>query len=149
MVSQLKTLGYETFALSAVSQHCWSIGRAYQMLGFDRTVYEHNFTHPRADEIFYRISDKTIFERIVDEVKQKRKKPLFIWATTLQNHGGYARKFEDGIKLESPRDKEAEHYLNMLHRSDTEFKKLLQPLRNSLCHFAVPDTARRRSWKFC
>ena len=138
LVRQLKRLGYTTSALAVSDMESWNKGIAYQMLGFDSMTYKHNFTHLATENIRRQVSDKSLFKKVIEEYEKRDKRvPYFVWATTMQNHGGYDWVFDDGVRLEDPKDPEAETYLNLIHRSDSELKRLVEYLKTQRRHIVL------------
>ena len=138
LVRQLKRLGYTTAALAVSDMESWNKGIAYQMLGFDSTTYKHNFNHLTNEYIRWQISDKSLFKKVIEKYEKRDKRvPFFVWATTMQNHGGYDWVFDDGVRLEDPKDPEAETYLNLIHRSDSELKRLVEYLKTQRRHIVL------------
>ncbi|MBE7006055.1 MAG: LTA synthase family protein [Ruminococcaceae bacterium] len=85
----LKSLGYDTYAMHAMSPANYSRGVAYPALGFNHVFLGDN----RACDINYygnrQVLDKDEYKGIISLLEEKTEHPRFFYLLTYQNHGGY------------------------------------------------------------
>lgn len=86
LASIFSSNGYDSMAIH--SYHKWFFNRdnVYTLLGFNKFISAEDFVNPQSKGFY--ISDQEISNMIISEHK-KAKKPLFIFAITMQNHGPY------------------------------------------------------------
>lgn len=127
LASTLKQYGYKTVSLAACHMNIWNIKNVYQYLDFDTRYFKNNISLPFEETINLQPSDRSIFKKIV-QLYEKRDKGhgLFIWTTTMQNHGPYNTDLDEGVRLNEYDDISAERYLNVIHRSDAAIGELIE-----------------------
>ena len=127
MVTLLRSYGYKTVALAGCSRDLWNIGDAYGFLEFETRYFEHNISLPDRPRVNGRASDEAMFQK-VREVYETRDKSrgLFVWTTTMQNHGPYTVDTHAGVRLRDVADVAAERYLNSVRKSDEAFGSLVE-----------------------
>ena len=86
LAREFKNNGYDTVAIHPGKPENWNRKNALLNLGFDRFIDKNDFIDP--EYIGYFISDKSCYDKIIEEFKNKEKEK-FIFAVTIQNHGGY------------------------------------------------------------
>lgn len=94
-VSLLERQGYSTIAFHPYIASNYNREDAYEKLGFDRCLFEEEFDS--ADTVRNYVSDQALFERMIYEYDKHQTisdQPVFMFAVTMQNHGGY---WEDTI----------------------------------------------------
>ncbi|HTD04662.1 LTA synthase family protein [Undibacterium sp.] len=84
----LKTLGYETMGIHTFEGSFWKRKQVYPLLGIDRFIDSSQFAEAPLRGPFIR--DSAMADRILKELDSGSKKPKFIFAATMENHGGYA-----------------------------------------------------------
>lgn len=90
-VSSLKSQGYRTLALHPYIATNYNRNVAYDCMGFDQCIFEEDFSEEDERARNY-ISDRALFERMEREyeaLKEDDDAPVFMFAVTMQNHGGY------------------------------------------------------------
>lgn len=88
-LSYLKSLGYETFAMHAMSAANYSRAVAYPAMGFEHVFLGDN----RVCEINHygnrQVLDEDEYNGLISLLEQKAERPRFFYLLTYQNHGGY------------------------------------------------------------
>ena len=137
LAREFKNNGYDTVAIHPGKPENWNRKNALLNLGFDRFIDKNDFIDP--EYIGYFISDKSCYDKIIEEFKNKEKEK-FIFAVTIQNHGGYnSSRFNNdemvqlGSELNTYTD--AREYLTLIQKADqawkiffTYFKKIGEPV---------------------
>lgn len=137
LAREFKNNGYDTVAIHPGKPENWNRKNALLNLGFDRFIDKNDFIDP--EYIGYFISDKSCYDKIIEEFKNKEKEK-FIFAVTIQNHGGYnSSRFNNdemvqlGSELNTYTD--ARGYLTLIQKADqaleslfTYFEKIDEPV---------------------
>ena len=137
LAREFKNNGYDTVAIHPGKPENWNRKNALLNLGFDRFIDKNDFIDP--EYIGYFISDKSCYDKIIEEFKNKEKEK-FIFAVTIQNHGGYnSSRFNNdemvqlGSELNTYTD--ARQYLTLIQKADqaleslfTYFEKIDEPV---------------------
>lgn len=137
LAREFKNNGYDTVAIHPEKPENWNRKNALLNLGFDRFIDKNDFIDP--EYIGYFISDKSCYDKIIEEFKNKEKEK-FIFAVTIQNHGGYnSSRFNNdemvqlGSELNTYTD--AREYLTLIQKADqaleslfTYFEKIDEPV---------------------
>lgn len=137
LAREFKNNGYDTVAILPGKPENWNRKNALLNLGFDRFIDKNDFIDPKY--IGYFISDKSCYDKIIEEFKNKEKEK-FIFAVTIQNHGGYnSSRFNNdemvqlGSELNTYTD--AREYLTLIQKADqaleslfTYFEKIDEPV---------------------
>ena len=133
MVSHLNSLGYDTIALTPCRSGLWKIGNAYERLGFDKCYFKDNVGFTAPQYVDGNVADITVYERVFKEFdKKKADESQFIWVTTMQNHAPYKELLTDPVTLNSPKDDQAQSYLNSIYEADRAVGELIR-------HFEAVD----------
>jgi len=126
LVEYLTKLGYDTYVLSATSRDMWNIGVVYDMLKFNHTFYEREY-YDTKDTYHRNPTDKALFKGLIEKFKQRTKgKPVFMFMTTMQNHGGFPAL--PNLPVTTKKYNNAGHidtYLSGLKMTDDSVKMLL------------------------
>lgn len=137
LAREFKNNGYDTVAIHPGKPENWNRKNALLNLGFDRFIDKNDFIDP--EYVGYFISDKSCYDKIIEEFKNKEKEK-FIFAVTIQNHGGYnSSRFNNdemvqlGSELNTYTD--AREYLTLIQKADqaleslfTYFEKIDEPV---------------------
>lgn len=126
MASHLKSLGYETIATHPFHKQGWSRETVWPLLGFEKTTFLEDY--PQANKIRDYVSDQEMFEYIIDKFEHK-KKPMFLYGVTMQNHSGYIpddsnKEIQVSLKQYSEYP-DAELYTGLIRESDKALRHLL------------------------
>ncbi|KIR02238.1 hypothetical protein P261_01052 [Lachnospiraceae bacterium TWA4] len=132
-VTSLKNQGYETIAMHPYNSTGWNRNKVYPYLGFDESYFRLDF--PNAKILRKYVSDESICDKIIDTYENKSNNPLFCFAVTMQNHGGYSEIFDNfpiSVTLNDIKNRPAtENYLSLVKESDRAFKELVDYFRNA------------------
>ena len=133
MVSELKSLGYDCVAMHPYLSSGWNRTNVYPLLGFDEMLFLDDF--PQKDLVRNFVSDREMYEKIIEVYEREKNNQDFIFGVTMQNHGGYdytGENYEKTVTLEGySRDyPDAEQYLSLLHESDSALEFLIDYFSN-------------------
>ena len=130
LAREFKNNGYDTVAIHPGKPENWNRKNALLNLGFDRFIDKNDFIDP--EYIGYFISDKSCYDKIIEEFKNKEKEK-FIFAVTIQNHGGYnSSRFNNdemvqlGSELNTYTD--AREYLTLIQKADQALERIDEPV---------------------
>lgn len=136
LVSYLNEQNYHTMAVTPCRPGLWNLENVYKYLQFDQTEYKcHEHIVP-VKEINNNISDETVFQCIKYAVDNNIHKndSLFIWTTTMQNHGDYTpdnrKTTPHNIEIQGIDNDEASIYLDSIYLSDKAFGELVDYFRD-------------------
>lgn len=127
--SILKELGYQTIAMHPYPGAGWDRDEVYDCFGFEKTLFINDFKHREYIRAY--ISDRSVYQEMIDAYEQKSdKQPLFCFAVTMQNHGGYGVQYENftpTIKVlnEGHNFTLTETFLSLIKESDKALKELI------------------------
>lgn len=131
IVQELKNLGYTSIAMHQYHANSWMREKIWPLLGFDECMFLDDF--PQKEHLRSWGTDQEMFETIVSEYedhKEKSDTPLFMFAVTIQNHGGYTYSepdFTPSVHLQgySKNYPDVEQYLSCIHETDEAIQWLL------------------------
>ncbi len=129
VVSYLKSRhGYRCITMHPYLSNGWSRPNVYRHLGFDESFYVEDF--PQKDYIRKYISDREMFEKIIDTYENRQEEQLFIFGVSMQNHGGYSYSgdnFNQTISLVGYEKNypEVEQYLSLIYETDKAVEHLI------------------------
>ncbi len=121
----LKTLGYETYGMHPYYEEGWDRNRVYPRLGFEHLMFLPDFWQPLYIRNY--VSDKTCVDKII-ETYENRNASAFIFAVTMQNHGGYTNAYENftpHITVEGKESYSLSAYLSLIQKTDEAFGNLI------------------------
>ncbi len=129
MASSLKSQDYETIAMHPNKGTAWNRSRVYPWMQFD-TFYDISNWQWERGTIHGYTSDASVYSAIKDLTAQKENsEKQFIFAVTIQNHGGYESSslgYESDVQLLYDEDYPlAETYLSLMRESDMALEKLI------------------------
>ncbi len=122
----LRRLGYETVAMHPENPRNWSRVKVWEQLGFSERLFAEDF--PREQLVREFVSDREVYQQVTECLVQNGDAPSFVFALTMQNHGGYTDpNYAATVKLEglSGSYPEAEQYLSLVLESDRALEALL------------------------
>ncbi len=129
LVSYLKDLGYTAQAVHPYNASGWERNRVYPLLGFDQFFSQKNFT-TRDSVIRGYLSDEACFDKIRSLYERKKKgTPLFVFAVTMQNHGGYTESYDNftpDVTVENNTSSVLSRYLSLIKRTDSALQELVE-----------------------
>ena len=83
-----------SIALHAYNDKMFNRRNVYQTFGFDKVLFEDDFTYTEHLYESEYISDDSVYKEILKQLRT-HDEPLMIHAITMQNHAGYAPKYKD------------------------------------------------------
>ncbi len=139
-----ESLGYHTLALHPYGASGWNRNIVYPFFDFDEAYFLEDMRSRNCylnDDISYLrdyVSDEALVDMITGRYERHEDKaPLFTFAVTMQNHGGYFdahSNFHEEIELydveESYRKEYMDRYLSLMKKSDEAFEKLVRFFEN-------------------
>lgn len=132
----MKALGYKTIAMHPYTRSGWGRPTAYPHMGFDQYLSLETMPFGKEDMVRSYVSDQAFYEymvKVIDPIQE----PVFLFAVTMQNHGGYTWEdqvyntgqlpVEDQVDILSPQGHfpQAQQYLNLLYTSDRAYEWLI------------------------
>lgn len=121
--------GYKSIAMHPFYSSGWNRPNVYSHFGFDETMFLEDF--PQTNILREYVSDKEMFEKMIDVFENNKENPLFMFGVTMQNHGGYeyvGDNFKNTINIDeslSEREK-AEQYLTCINETDSAVEMLVE-----------------------
>ncbi|MBR5517589.1 MAG: LTA synthase family protein [Clostridia bacterium] len=85
--------GYTTRAIHTYDKGFYNRDDGYEYLAFEKFLGDEDLENPEYKGIY--ISEMEVTRLIIDEYENKGDKPLFLYAVTMQNHGGYMEERYD------------------------------------------------------
>lgn len=134
---QLSSLGYRTIAMHAYASTGWKRNTVYPLLGFDESYFtDTDDFFAGASKARAYIKDESLYERLIDLYESHDSDdPLFIFAVTMQNHGGYAgiyNNFVPEVSVDGFEDNEyLSNYFSLVRESDRAFGELIEYFENT------------------
>ncbi len=133
IASNLRSLGYKTVGLHPYYGSGWNRSRAYPLLGFDQFITIDDFAEDTGKIREY-VSDEACYEKII-EVFDQTQEPLFLFAVTMQNHGGYETAWDDmpdDVSFAKENEcEQTDRYLELAKLTDEATRKLIEYIDNS------------------
>ena len=130
MVSYLKKqYGYHCVAMHPYLSSGWNRPAVYDYLGFDEIYFLEDF--PQLDLVRGYVSDREMFESIIEVFQTRRDEPIFLFGVTMQNHGGYADRedgFENTVTVTGAGAgyPDVQQYLSLLRETDQAMEDLIE-----------------------
>lgn len=146
VVDIMNKSGYYTVGMHPEPSSNWNRTEIYEWFGFQETYFLESNTEgtvktfasdlPLSDEDYYRghVSDRTVYNRIIDLYEQKEEgTPLFAFAVTMQNHGGYSTPgFDSTVSLQGEGSSASvNEYLSSVQESDAALSELISYFEQS------------------
>ncbi|MGM9680019.1 MAG: LTA synthase family protein [Eubacteriales bacterium] len=130
IVDLLNKEGYLTVGMHPEDSDNWSRNKLYSYYGFNRTLFLDDFTD-LTDEDYYRghVSDRAVFNQIIKLYEEKDEgTPLFTFAVTMANHGGYnTEDFESTVSILGHENYVSlQEYLSSIRESDAAICELIR-----------------------
>ncbi len=128
----LRSYGYTALASHNYYASGWERERVYPLLGFEKSTFLE--AYPQADTPRGFVSDREQYEYLLGLLDEEES-PAFLFAVTMQNHGGYTNPrdtYDHTVTITGDAASDsAEQYLSMLNASDQALEHLLTSLENS------------------
>lgn len=127
----LKNMGYHCEYTHPYLSNGWSRSKVIPYLGFETVTFLEDY--PQKNLVREFVSDQEVYDFVLDKLNGSDDTPHFIFAVTMQNHGGYDYEgdnyeqtiFLNGLSQEYP---EAEQYLSLVHESDRALEQFILSL---------------------
>lgn len=129
MVSYLKSSWqYKCIAMHPYESSGWNRPAVYDYLGFDQCYFLEDF--PQENYVRDYVSDREMFEFLIETYEAQKDEPLFFFGVTMQNHGAYyysGDNYTQYISLEEYGDDfpDAEQYLSLIYETDRAVEYLI------------------------
>lgn len=134
MVSTLKNQGYTCVAMHPYYETGWSRNLVYPTLGFDESYFIEHFDQSQVIRKY--ISDAEMYDKIIERYESRKvNENLFIMSISMQNHGGYATRydnFEENYYKVGRSYTDANQYFSLIRESD-------DALRDFVTYFEMVD----------
>lgn len=132
VATELKNRGYMTFAMHQYNPNSWMREGIWPLLGFDECMFIEDF--PNEDILRNWGTDQELFETmttVYEEHRETSDSPVFMFAVTIQNHGGYdysESDFNPTVHLQgySQKYSDVEQYLTCIHETDKAVEWLIK-----------------------
>lgn len=130
LVTTLRSQGYHAIATHPNVSTNWKRNVVYKYMQFDDLYFIDDYEDSEYIREF--VSDKTMFDKILTWIDNSQ--PQFIFAVTMQNHGGYIEDaIRDGEPLPVVRKGAAntegiDEYLSLIYESDKALKEFIEQL---------------------
>lgn len=129
IASQLKNMGYATYAMHPYGATGWNRNKVYEYFGFDESYFKSDFSG--AEVLRNYTTDLATYEKIVDLYNSKEEgQPMFVFDVTMQNHSSYSKEYAnftpDVEVYGSENDQLLERYLSLIKVSDAAFEALVR-----------------------
>lgn len=118
--------GYATVAMHPYGAKNYGRDNVYSYLGFDHFLSIEN-CYEEAEYLRWCVSDKSDFEEIIEQYKNKENDKLFLFNVTMQNHGGYSDPWDLNIDVHSAAfaSEQLDTYLSLVKQTDASLKNLI------------------------
>ncbi|MBE5957584.1 MAG: hypothetical protein E7254_01810 [Lachnospiraceae bacterium] len=140
----LEQIGYDTYGMHPATGDNYGRRGVYQYMKFNNLWFIDEFLDKGAKTIHFDkaayflkeiISDSENYRIITEEIA-RNDKPVFMFNTTIQNHGGYLWRGYNDVKIQnkvsnSELNKETNEYLTLIKQSDKALEELITSLKNS------------------
>ncbi len=128
----LQSYGYTTMGTHNYIDTGWSRDQVYPWLGFQASTFQEDY--PQKELLRGFISDREQYGYLLQQL-DKNAQPAFLFAVSMQNHGGYwlpQEGYNHNVTLGGSLagDTEAEQYLSLLNASDQALEFLFTSLEN-------------------
>ena len=130
IVSSFNLLDYRTVALHPGAAGAWNRNTALPAMGFDDFYTAPDLWSQNAPTLRTYLRDSVMYDKTL-ELLDNADEPMFIYAITLQTHGGYAHDdFTSTIHITQPQGsyKQTEQFLTLLNESDKDFEAFIAAL---------------------
>lgn len=130
VVNNFNNAGYRTVGMHPEQPVNWQRDKIYSYFDFDEIYFMDDFTEGLGEDGWYRdhVSDQAVYDKIIDLYENKEDgDPLFTFAVTMQNHGGYTTAgFDYTVNIEGYENYTGiREYLSCIKNSDEALKNLI------------------------
>lgn len=137
VVNNFNNAGYRTVGMHPEQPVNWQRDKIYSYFDFDEVYFMDDFTEGLGEGGWFRdhVSDQAVYNKIIDLYENKEEgDPLFTFAVTMQNHGGYTTAgFDYTVNIEGYENYTGiREYLSCIKNSD-------EALENLISYFEAAD----------
>ena len=137
VVNNFNNAGYRTVGMHPEQPVNWQRDKIYSYFDFDEVYFMDDFTEGLGEGGWFRdhVSDQAVYNKIIDLYENKEEgDPLFTFAVTMQNHGGYTTAgFDYAVNIEGYENYTGiREYLSCIKNSD-------EALENLISYFEAAD----------
>lgn len=130
VVNNFNNAGYRTVGMHPEQPVNWQRDKIYSYFDFDEVYFMDDFTEGLGEGGWFRdhVSDQAVYDKIIDLYENKEEgDPLFTFAVTMQNHGGYTTAgFDYAVNIEGYENYTGiREYLSCIKNSDEALKNLI------------------------
>lgn len=130
VVNNFNNAGYRTVGMHPEQPVNWQRDKIYSYFDFDEVYFMDDFTEGLGEDGWFRdhVSDQAVYNKIIDLYENKEEgDPLFTFAVTMQNHGGYTTAgFDYTVNIEGYENYTGiREYLSCIKNSDEALKNLI------------------------
>lgn len=127
----LEDQGYHSVAMHPYNASGWERDTVYPYFGFDRIKFAPDFKNRHRVRDY--ISDRSLFNEILLELENSPEdRPSFIFTVSMQNHGGFSKRFDDfPVNVEIMEEGNfnwINHYLSLIQETDRALEEFLGQL---------------------
>lgn len=132
MVHTLKQEGYTCVAMHPYYETGWSRDLVYPKLGFDEQYFIEDFDQSQLMRKY--ITDEEMYSKIIERYENRKvNENLFIMSISMQNHGGYAKRydnFEEKYYKIGRSYTDANQYFSLVRESDNAVRDFVTYFSN-------------------
>lgn len=127
VVSDLKEMGYVTYAMHPYYATGWNRDKVYPYLGFEHAYFIDAFTTPSYVRKY--VDDASCVDKIIEIYENKEAgQPMFLFNVTMQNHSPYTESYmnlKEDITVEGANTQALSQYLSLIKLSDAALESLV------------------------
>ncbi len=130
IVTSFNAMDYQTVALHSGTPSAWNRDTALPAMGFDSFLSEDDLDYEGAPTVRTYLRDSVMYDKAL-EILDEADEPTFIYAITIDTHGGYGHEdYDTTISIEEPEGSYAqtEQYLSLMHEADEDFEAFVEAL---------------------
>lgn len=132
LASDLKELGYVTYAMHPYNSTGWQRNEVYPRLGFEKAIFLKDLTG--VEKLRTYASDAYDFKQIIRIYENKNEnQPMFLFNVTMQNHGSYVDTYDNfvpTVTVEGIKSVALSQYLSLIRQTDEDFRQLVSYFSN-------------------
>lgn len=131
LCAHMKAMGYRTVATHPASGENWRRNTVYPQMGFDETYFIEDYDNCEMIRGLY-ASDKDVYDKILERLAAADgDAPLFMFAVTVQNHGGYESgelRVGEGLPIHETAlgNEGLNQFLSLMYESDKALRSFMQ-----------------------
>lgn len=127
LIRTLKQEDYTCVAMHPYYETGWSRNTVYPNMGFDEMHFIEDFDQDKLIREY--ISDQEMYDKLIQRFENKKEdERLCIFGITMQNHGGYVKKYDNfsgKVHKMGTSYSDANQYLSLINESDKALQNLI------------------------